>query len=136
MSGLKSIIKVKETLCFDESTKRMIVEDYLQSGLTKRAIWKKYTGQAKEHGKILEWIHQYGYSSMSKGKNSSFALSTPPINMDKERSEFETLQLEKRISDLEAQLRVSEMKAIAWQTMEKEFNISIKKKFNTKSSKT
>ena len=51
-------------------------------------------------------------------------------------SEFDNLQLKKRIIELEQQLHDSEMKSIAWQTMveiaEREFNISIKKKFNTK----
>jgi len=51
-------------------------------------------------------------------------------------SDFEYLQLKRRISELEKQLQESEMKSIAWQTMieiaERELNISIKKKFNTK----
>jgi hypothetical protein len=49
---------------------------------------------------------------------------------------FETLQLKKRITELEKQLKDAEMKAIAFSTMvdiaEKEFNIPIRKKFNTK----
>ena len=51
-------------------------------------------------------------------------------------SDFEYLQLKRRISELEKQLQESEMKSIAWQTMieiaERELNISIKKKYNTK----
>jgi hypothetical protein len=53
--------------------------------------------------------------------------------------EFVTLQLKKRIEELEKQLQTSEMKAIAFSTMvdiaEKEFNIPIRKKYNTKPSK-
>jgi cell division septum initiation protein DivIVA len=52
---------------------------------------------------------------------------------------FENLQLKKRIEELEAQLKDAEMKSIAFSTMvdiaEKEFNIPIRKKFNTKPSK-
>jgi hypothetical protein len=55
-----------------------------------------------------------------------------------EKDTFENLQLKKRIAELEKQLRDAEMKAIAYATMvdiaEKEFNIPIKKKFNTKPS--
>ncbi|MCS6935930.1 MAG: hypothetical protein NZM35_12400, partial [Chitinophagales bacterium] len=55
-----------------------------------------------------------------------------------EQESFEILQLKKRIAELEKQLKEAEMKAIAYATMvdiaEKEFNISIKKKFNTKPS--
>ena len=58
----------------------------------------------------------------------------------KDREEdFEILQLKKRISDLEHQLKDAEMKAIAFSTMvdiaEKEFNIPIRKKYNSKPSK-
>ncbi len=53
--------------------------------------------------------------------------------------EFETLQLKRRIEELEDQLKKAEMKAIAFSTMvdiaEKEFNIPIRKKDNTKPSK-
>jgi len=55
-----------------------------------------------------------------------------------EQDSFENLQLKKRIAELEKQLKDAEMKAIAYATMvdiaEKEFNIPIKKKFNTNPS--
>ena len=43
MLGLKKRINEK-TFCFSEDEKRVIIEDYLQSGLTKQAIWEKYVG--------------------------------------------------------------------------------------------
>jgi hypothetical protein len=55
---------------------------------------------------------------------------------DMDQDSFETMQLKNRIAELEKQLKDAEMKAIAYATMvdiaEKEFNIPIKKKFNTK----
>lgn len=58
---------------------------------------------------------------------------------DKESESFETLQLMKRIAELESQLKDAEMKAIAYSTMvdiaEKEFKIPIRKKHNTKPSR-
>ena len=55
---------------------------------------------------------------------------------DKVIEAFETLQLKKRIAELENRLKDAEMKAIAFSTMvdiaEKEFNIPIRKKYNTK----
>ncbi len=63
-----------------------------------------------------------------KGKKNEF----PILNDD-----FETLQLKKRIAELEKKLKDADMKAIAYSTMidiaEKEFNIPIRKKYNTKS---
>ena len=54
----------------------------------------------------------------------------------KAEDSFEILQLKKRISELENQLKDAEMKAIAFSTMvdiaEKEFKIPIRKKLNTK----
>ena len=50
--------------------------------------------------------------------------------------DFEKLPLEKRVSELEKQLKLAEMKVIAFSTMvdiaEREFNIPIRKKYNTK----
>ena len=57
-------------------------------------------------------------------------------NTDQSSGDFETLKLKKRIAELEKQLQTAEMKAIAFSTMvdiaEKEFNIPIRKKHNTK----
>ena len=58
MLGLKPKIVVKNSFTFSESDKRMIVEDYLQSGLSKCEIWEKHTGCKREHGRILEWMHK------------------------------------------------------------------------------
>jgi len=145
MLGLKKVFKRQKHSHFSEFERRMIIEDYLQSGLTKRAIWEKYTGSRKEHGLLLYWMYKYGYTSANDVKSSkiiTFAGKTLPVKEEdnkQELSEFEILQLQKRNSDLEKQLRESQMESLAWQMMielaEKEFNISIKKKFNTKPSK-
>jgi transposase-like protein len=142
MPGLNNQLKTRKIFHFSEEDKRGIIEDYLQSGLTKREIWEKYTGRKGEHGSILRWMYEYGYL---RG-NQKCVIFAPKKRMVSSRnqtkesiSDFENLQLKKRILDLEKQLQESEMKAIAWQTMieiaEREFNISIKKKFNTKPSK-
>lgn len=55
---------------------------------------------------------------------------------DKSAEDFKTLQLKKRIAELENQLKDAELKAITFSTMvdiaEREFNIPIRKKYNTK----
>jgi hypothetical protein len=59
----------------------------------------------------------------------------PKVKASSDES-FENLQLINRIKVLEQQLKDAELKAIAYSTMvdvaEKEFNIPIRKKFNTK----
>jgi nucleoside 2-deoxyribosyltransferase len=99
-------------------------------------------GRDREHGTMSRWMHELGYFS---NREKSVFLVSEKASMQKEKNtpetplEFENLQLQNRILELEKQLQESEMKAIAWRTMvevaEQEFNISIKKKFNTKSSK-
>ena len=142
MSGLKFKIERQKHDHFSEAERRMIIEDYLQSGLSKKEICEKYTGNRTEHGLILYWMHRYGYFSDQSVKSSTFASKTDEMkceDQNREHTDLESHQLQRRISDLEKQLSESGMKCIAWQTMielaEKEFKISIKKKFGIKSSK-
>jgi hypothetical protein len=143
MLGLREDFKLKEVVYFSESEKRLIIEDYLQSGLSKRTIWEKYTGRNGEHGTILRWMRQYGYSPETK-QRITFIDGENEMSKHKKRnydpeSDFDNLKLKRRIAELEKQLHESEMKSIAFETMvdiaERELNISIKKKFNTKPSK-
>jgi hypothetical protein len=88
-------------------------------------------------------MRQLGYSSevqlqmrrpIFRGNN--YLMTKKQITTEKSEDSFEILQLKKRISDLENQLKDAEMKAIAFSTMvdiaENEFNIPIRKKLNTK----
>ena len=142
MLGLKETLKRRKYDHFSESDKKMIIEDYLQSGMTKKAIWRKYTDQEADHGLLLYWMYKYGYISDYKEKSTTFTSKNKTVKPKNQKQEFESEssfanhQLQQRIFELEKQLHDSEMKAIAWKTMveiaEKEFNINIKKKFNTK----
>lgn len=126
---------------FTDEEKRYIIEDYMSSGKSKKAIWYKYTGYQEEHGAILRWMREFGYLDNKPVKRSTFISNSLEMKhqSDNQKESFETLQLKKRIEDLEKQLKDAEMKAIAFSTMvdvaEKELNISIRKKYNTKPSK-
>ena len=88
-------------------------------------------------------MRKLGYDTGIKTRRSNFVSNS--IQMKKQPSQdnstesFENLQLKKRVEELEKQLKDAELKAIAFSTMvdiaEKEFNIPIRKKFNTKPSK-
>ena len=113
-----------------------LIKVYLSSGCTKSAIWKKYTGQS-EHGTLIKWMRDLGYCPTSNPNQA--IIATNKVEMSKKElseHEFEKLQLEKRIVELEKQLKDAELKAIAFSTMveiaEKEFKIPIRKKYNTK----
>lgn len=126
---------------FTISERHQIIQEMLSSDCTRSAIWRKYTGQSAEHGFLIRWMHQLGYPEELITRRSTFGgnkslmakKQAPPKNTEES---FEILQLKKRISELENQLKDAEMKAIAFSTMvdiaEKEFNIPIRKKLNTK----
>ena len=144
ISGLRSnkIIIQKPNKYFTDSEKHQIIQELINSGCTKAEIWLKYTGQEEEHGQLLRWMRKFGYDSTIKTRRPNFAGNTsvmakPKKNIEKQPlDDFETLQLKKRIAELENQLKDAEMKAIAFSTMvdiaEREFKIPIRKKYNTK----
>jgi transposase len=130
---------------FTETEKHLIIQELISSGCTKAEIWEKYTGQNEEHGQLLRWMRQLGYDISIKTIRPNFTtnfynMPKKKIKLDKpvnvEDESFETLQLKKRIAELEKQLKEAELKAIAFSTMvdiaEKEFKIPIRKKLNTK----
>ena len=131
---------------FTETEKHHIIQELISAECTKVEIWKKYTGEQEEHGQILKWMRRLGYNTVIKiGRPNlvSNYISMGKIKTDQsvnnaltEDQNFENLQLKKRITELEKQLKDAELKAIAFSTMvdiaEKEFKIPIRKKLNTK----
>ena len=145
ISGLKvgKIIQ-KANKYFSESEKHFIIQELLSTKCTKVQIWEIYTGQREEHGQLLRWMKQLGYNTSIKTRRPNFDTKTTVMakkevsqEVKSEFDDFETLQLKKRIAELEKRLKDADMKAIAYSTMvdvaEKEFNIPIRKKYNTKS---
>lgn len=141
MGKHKKRIIQKKGKYYSETERHAIIQEMLRNNWTKQYAWELYTGEPEERGQLLRWMHKLGYVKEIRHKKFNFG---PKIKlMRKKESEalpdedsFEVLQLKKRIAELEKQLKDAEMKAIAYSTMvdiaEKEFNIPIKKKFNTK----
>jgi hypothetical protein len=128
---------------FTDEEKHLIIQEYLSCGRTKQEIWFKYTGM-NDHGHLLQWMRYLGYLSPTNSIRPNFTSNTDVMAKNKKQASslesddllFENLQLKRRVSELENQLKGAEMKAIAFSAMidiaEKEFKIPIKKKFNTK----
>lgn len=118
---------------FSEEEKRFIINDYLSGDESKQVVYRRYTGYEVEHGKLLKWMRKLGIEDKYPKKSTFVNM---PKNTNLNSSSFERLKLEKRIEDLEKQLKEAEMKTITYSTMvdiaEKEFNIAIRKKHNTK----
>lgn len=146
ISGLSDgkFIMQKLNKYFTETEKHQIIQELINSNCTKQHIWEKYTGRKEEHGQLLRWMRQLGYDTSIKTRRPNFEDKTAVMarkkkSENKDSEDFETLQLKKRMAELENQLKDAEMRAIAFSTMvdiaEKEFNIPIRKKYNTKPSK-
>lgn len=137
MKKSKVIVGLKQPSQFTLEERKLIIEEYLQSGKKKQEIWEKYTGQPKEKGSLLKWMRQLGYDIAPK--RGKLANSNSGY-MPKKKTEYlnETFQLKEQIAQLEKALLNSELRATAYETMievaEKELNISIKKKSFTKQS--
>lgn len=137
----KVISGLKKYQRFNVSERHQIIQDLISSGCTKQEIWEKYTGYPEEHGQIVRWMRNFGYNvelptrRPNFGENNSVMPRREP-SVAPPGDSFENLQLKKRVAELESQLKDAEMKAIAFSTMidiaEKEFNIPIRKKANTK----
>lgn len=134
---IKKIIQ-KSARYYTESDKHQLIQAYLDSGLSKQYIWEQYTGQLSEHGTLLRWMRELGYVA-PKPQNRLNIVAAKKYPMSKTKpseQDFEKRQLQKRIAELEQQLKDAEMKAIAFSTMvdvaEEMFKVPIRKKLNTK----
>lgn len=113
-----------------EAQKREIIEFYLSHDMTKNEVWQKFTGQSKEHGLMLTWMRKLGY--IKEDRFETISLS----NMNKEVVSDKNSEDSEEIKKLKKQLNEAKIKAVAFSKMvdlaEEEFNISIRKKYNSK----
>lgn len=137
---MKSKSKAKLGQQFTESQisweeREAIVREYLNTNISKQAIWEKYTGQQVERGRLLRWINRLGLSD--KNPKPIRRPMSKKSNKDKGSSKDQA-QLEQRIAELEKALEEARLKALAYSKMidiaEAELDISIRKKSNTKPS--
>ena len=139
MKRRKVILGLKSPGAFTPEERKLIVEEYLQSGCNKQAIWQKYTGQTQEKGRLLRWMRQLGYDIPLRRCKLASQPSTHMSN-PKSIDAIEQAQLKERIAQLEKALIQSELRATALETMieiaDKELKINIKKKSFTKRSTT
>jgi hypothetical protein len=138
MDELKRIAQ-RQYFSIDEQ--HFIIKEYLQSGVSKDEIWRKYTGKA-DHGCLIRWMRNLGYLTSNQQLKPKLAVKIDEMGKkvrvipEVVKDNFEVQQLKKRIVELEKQVKNAELKAIAFSTMvdiaEQEFKIPIRKKFNTK----
>lgn len=139
MEESQPILGLRVASSFSTNERRMVIEDYLRSGLSKLEIWKKHTGQSPEAGRLLAWMRELGYDTETKRPKMSIFKASNDTEMSKSTPiSDENFQLKQKIAELEKALINSELRSTAYQTAieiaEKELKISILKKSNTKPS--
>lgn len=117
-----------------------MIKEYLSGNYTKVEIWKKYTGQSIERGKMLNWMRILGYAdkvgfSVKRNIPLPFPKQETPI-LTPAQNDQAPKDLHKRIKELENQLENAQLKAEGYELMieiaEKELKIPIRKKSDTK----
>jgi hypothetical protein len=118
---------------FDESFKRMVIEEYLATKCNKMDLLRKYNIRFKSA--IQAWMKKLGYEDIHRIQRIKFDRSLP-LTLSMTTKSENILELQKRVHELEQQLQDEKLRVEAYSRMidkaEKELKISIKKKPNTK----
>jgi transposase len=116
--------------------KQMVIEEYLRTGCTQKLLLLKY--DIRFVGSIDKWMRESGESRPRTGggrrrinfeKNTSLLLTPDKPNKSLEELQAQILELKRQLED--EQLRSEALTRIL-EKAEKELNIPIRKKPNTK----
>lgn len=139
MESTKPEIRTISSLSWEE--RKAMIEEYLSGTKTKAEIWKKYTGQPREYGHMLQWMRKLGYleehQQTSTKKRQTVTQLPGFLHLKKEKNDnISPEELKKRIKELEKQLEAAQLKAEGYEIMieiaEKELDVPIRKKQDTK----
>lgn len=118
---------------FDESFKRMVIEEYLATKCSKMELLRKYNIHFKSA--IQTWMKKLGYEDIIRPQRVKFDTSLPLTLAMPTKSE-NVKELQKKIQQLEQQLLDEKLRSEAYSRIidkaEKELKVPIKKKHNTK----
>ena len=127
----------KPTQHYSESFRRMVIEEYLRTGIRKADLLRKY--HIKFKGAIYKWMRLYGYTDVHRttDKNRNFVYQTAILPKDKnDKLITDPAVLLKKIKELERQLEDEQLRSEGYSMMidiaEKEYKIPIRKKRDTK----
>ena len=118
---------------FDETFKRKVIEEYLETGCCKMELLRKYNIGFKSA--IQTWMRRLGYTDPHRGKKIKFGKIISST-VDQTNPSNDHAELQKRIRQLERQLADEKLRTEAYKRIidkaEQELKISIRKKPNTK----
>lgn len=126
----------EERTHYTRAFKHSVIEEYLKGDTTKAELVRKY--DIKIHGGILRWMRQLGYvEDAEKGRYLPLLKQLPlPSKKINKTTPSSNESQEQRIKDLERLLEDEQLRSEAYRRIidiaEKEYNIPIRKKHNTK----
>jgi len=136
MEWEKQEFKINERKIYPEQFKRQVIEEYLRTGVSKMSLLAKHGICYKSA--IQKWMRDLGYTDLY-AKLSPLNLNHD-IEMAKEfaesKPEADSAAMARRIKELERALADEKLRSEAYrltiEIAEKELNIPIRKKRNTK----
>lgn len=128
--------KLKPAQYFSVKQKHVMIQDFLNGGMNKQQVWKKYTGDEKEKGKLLKFMRQLGYIDgdvvkkpisfyMGSKPKTSKAVELPP----RDEGQF---KLQKVLEELKDSRMREQAYLLMIEVAEKELKINIRKKSFTR----
>ena len=126
-------IEGKVIQIYSEPFKRRVIEEYLNSGVPKIDLLRKYGIKSKSG--IQRWMKKFGYTDVYRSPGINF-ISLTSADLKKKPDSENDNELHKKIRELERQLAEEKLRSEAYARIidkaEKELKIPIRKKPNTK----
>ena len=127
--------KMKIVPVYEESFRRMVIEEYLGTGCKKKDLLAKHGIAGK--GAIQRWMRLYGYHDPHTKRKQKLKFVLPFITHVSMPSDSQNVrELQKKIQHLERQLQDEKLRSEAYLRIiakaEEELKIQIKKKPSTK----
>lgn len=119
-------------MVYPDSYKLLVCKEYLSTGVSKSYLRRKYkiAGRAS----IDKWLRKFGFEANSPATKGLIQAEQTLAMQNKELESVEDLK--KRIKALERELEDARLKEraanLTIEIAEKQLNIQIRKKFNTK----
>jgi transposase len=124
---------------YSEKFKRKVIEEYLRKGCTKMDLVRKYKIRSKSG--ITTWMQELGYEDVNRKMYYFEVLNRATLMAGKKSKKQKTpvseqAALREKIKLLELKLEEEKLRSEMYSRMveiaEKDLNISIRKKYNTK----
>lgn len=122
----------RKNVIYPESYKKMVCQEYVETGVTKASINRKYNIAGADS--IGTWLRKFGFD---KYTSKEYGRMHAEINQAMNKKEEESIEaLKKKIKALERDLEDARLRESAANLIidiaEKQLNIPIRKKSNTK----